>query len=137
MGLKYTRVTPAGDPTNGPGRQPVLLWHDFALLGAIILDIPLNVVCVDPLAPKLARIFEQEIPEGRFASPSGEEESELFELAQNVEVLLTRGRAVGANLIEKARGRLKLVHVLGRHPLQVDRAAARTAGVTVATMPPR
>ena len=50
-------------------------------------------------------------------------------------MLLTRGRAVGADLIEKARGRLRLVHVLGRHPLQVDLAAARTAGVTVATMP--
>ena len=101
----------------------------------VILDIPLNVVCVDPLAPKLQRLFKQELPEERFACPSGSSAAELLEVANDADVLLTRGRAIGADLIEKTRGRVKLVHVLGRHPLSVDLPAALDAGITVATMP--
>ena len=56
-------------------------------------------------------------------------------MANDADVLLTRGRAIGADLIEKTRGRVKLVHVLGRHPLSVDLPAALDAGITVATMP--
>jgi len=103
--------------------------------GSIIFDIPLHVVCVDVLAPKLAAIFEREIPGGRFQSPAGESASELFDLVAGADVLLTRGGAIGADLIERGRGRLKLAHVLGRYPIQVDLGAARGAGITVATMP--
>ena len=50
-------------------------------------------------------------------------------MAVEADVLLTRGRAIAADLIEKTRGRVELVHVLGRHPLSVDLPAARDADI--------
>lgn len=61
----------------------------------------------------------------------GDSDAELEALARNADVLLTRGRWLGAELV---RGK-KLIHVLGRCADLVDLDAARETGALVATMP--
>jgi phosphoglycerate dehydrogenase-like enzyme len=92
-------------------------------------DLPegFRIVSADPLAPKLRALFRDLLPEGTFSCAEGNGET-------HADVLLTRGRAIGAEWIDRSK-RLKLIHVLGRYPDRVDVAAARRRGIAVATMP--
>jgi phosphoglycerate dehydrogenase-like enzyme len=86
-----------------------------------------RIVSADPLAPKLESLFEGLLPKGTFSCAGSGEEN----LA---DVLLTRGREIGAQWIDRSE-RLKLIHVLGRYPDRVDLESARRRGIAVATMP--
>lgn len=99
---------------------------------------PFRLVATDPFPDRYQALFTSQLPgpDVTFACPRSEDPAELAALLEDADVILTRWRGIDRRVLEQA-GRARLVQVLGRYPLGVDLAAARAAGVAVATMPHR